>query len=67
MLKNWLLTKKYICFRRVILAEKYRTKGPWEIDWSIYVDNIIDVPKVDGKKLIFKVRQVTYNINNFKE
>lgn len=48
-------------FRRVILAEKYRTKGPWEIEWSVYVDNIIDAPKVEGNKLIFKVRQVRFD------
>jgi hypothetical protein len=48
-------------FRRVILAEKYRTKGPWEIEWSIYVDNIIDAPKIEENKLIFKVRQVRFD------
>lgn len=46
----------------MILAEKYRTKGPWEIEWSIYVDNITDVPKIEENKLVFKVRQVSYAI-----
>lgn len=38
--------------------EKYRTKGPWEIEWSVYVDNIVDTPKIEDNKLTFKVRQV---------
>ncbi|XP_050428442.1 intermembrane lipid transfer protein VPS13A-like isoform X2 [Adelges cooleyi] len=46
-----------ITLRRVILAEKCRTKGPWEIEWSVYVDNITEVPKIEDKKLTFKIRQ----------
>ncbi|XP_008187329.1 vacuolar protein sorting-associated protein 13C isoform X2 [Acyrthosiphon pisum] len=54
-----------ITLRRVILAEKYRTKGPWEIEWSIYVDNIIDVPTVVENKLSFKVRQDEHHSSYF--
>ncbi|XP_050533946.1 intermembrane lipid transfer protein VPS13A-like [Daktulosphaira vitifoliae] len=54
-----------ITLRRIILTEKCRTKGPWEIEWSVYVDNIIEVPKIEDMKLTFKIRQDEHHSSYF--
>ncbi|KAG8227036.1 hypothetical protein J437_LFUL013823 [Ladona fulva] len=50
-------TNILITLQHVFLLEKCRLWGSWEIDWVVRVDDIVAVPHLTGKKLIFKVRQ----------
>ena len=47
-----------LCGRQVMLLERCRFWGSWDVEWSIDVDAILGVPAVHDGKLIFKVKQV---------
>jgi hypothetical protein len=46
-------------FRHVFLVEKCRLWGTWDVEWVVRVDDIMAVPHIADKKLVFKVRQVS--------
>ncbi|KAJ1531592.1 hypothetical protein ONE63_000264 [Megalurothrips usitatus] len=46
-----------ITLQHVFLLEQCRQWGPSEVEWFVRVDDILEVPKLEGSKLIFKVRQ----------
>ncbi|XP_046398302.1 vacuolar protein sorting-associated protein 13C-like isoform X1 [Ischnura elegans] len=46
-----------VTLQHVFLLEKCRLWGSWEVDWVVRIDDIVAVPHLTGKKLIFKVRQ----------
>lgn len=48
----------FACYRHVLLLERCRFWGGWDVEWSIDVDAILGVPAIHDGKLIFKVKQV---------
>jgi len=46
-------------FRHVFLVEKCRLWGTWDVEWVVRIDDIMAVPHIADKKLVFKVRQVS--------
>ncbi|RZF33558.1 hypothetical protein LSTR_LSTR008204 [Laodelphax striatellus] len=46
-----------ITLQRVLLVEKCRLWGVWEVAWEVRVDDIMAVPDIKDDKLIFKIRQ----------
>lgn len=47
-------------FRHVFLVEKCRLWGTWDVEWVVRIDDIMAVPHIADKKLVFKVRQVSW-------
>ncbi|XP_075226529.1 intermembrane lipid transfer protein VPS13A-like [Lycorma delicatula] len=52
-----------ITLQRILVVEKYRLWGMWEVMWEIRVDDVMAIPDIVDDKLVFKVRQDdSYNI-----
>lgn len=46
-----------ISLQHVFLVEKCRLWGTWDVEWVVRIDDIMAVPHIADKKLVFKVRQ----------
>lgn len=46
----------YFPFRHVFLVENYRLWGPWDVQWSVELDEIVSVPKIIDQAIVINVR-----------
>ncbi|XP_025099873.1 vacuolar protein sorting-associated protein 13A-like isoform X2 [Pomacea canaliculata] len=51
--------------KHVLMLERCRFWGGWDVEWSIDVDAILGVPAIHDGKLIFKVKQDESGLNLF--
>lgn len=49
---------QFSIFRHVFLIRTNNSGGPWQVEWSVRMDDIIGVPNIEENKLIFIVKQV---------
>jgi len=49
-------------FRHILLLQKHRCWGGWDVEWEVKVESILGIPAVTGHKLVFKVKQVNLYI-----
>lgn len=55
-----LITNKHI-----VLLERCRWWGNWDVEWVIDIDAVLGVPAVHENKLVFKVKQDDSGLNLF--
>lgn len=51
--------------RNILLIQKRRCWGGWDIEWEVKVDDVLGVPAVVGDKLVFKIKQDESSVNLF--
>lgn len=56
---KYIVDSKFAVFRHVIRVNKYSLWGPWEIEWSVEIDDIISLPKINRVELTLNLRQVS--------
>jgi hypothetical protein len=54
-----MLSGKCIYFRNILLLQKHRCWGGWDIEWEVKVENILGFPAIVNNKLVFKVKHVS--------
>ncbi|CAL1544729.1 unnamed protein product [Lymnaea stagnalis] len=51
--------------RHLLLLEKCRFWGSWDVDWKVSIDRILGVPAIKDDKMIFKIKEDDSGVNLF--
>ncbi|XP_012945079.1 uncharacterized protein LOC106013559 [Aplysia californica] len=52
--------------KHILVLEKCRLWGGWDVDWKVTVESLLGVPAiVEGNKLIFKIKEDESSLNLF--
>ncbi|XP_053396044.1 intermembrane lipid transfer protein VPS13A-like isoform X3 [Mercenaria mercenaria] len=54
-----------ITTRNILLLQKHRCWGGWDIEWEVKVENILGFPAIVNNKLVFKVKPDETSVNIF--
>ncbi|KAL4233205.1 hypothetical protein ACF0H5_007889 [Mactra antiquata] len=54
-----------ITTRNILLLQKHRCWGGWDIEWEVKVEHILGFPAIVNKKLVFKVKPDESSVNIF--
>ncbi|XP_052241928.1 intermembrane lipid transfer protein VPS13A-like isoform X2 [Dreissena polymorpha] len=54
-----------ITTRHILLLQRHRCWGGWDVEWEVKLESIMGVPAVTGTRLIIKVKQDEHSMNVF--
>lgn len=54
-----------ITLQHIFLVENCRQWGPWDIEWSLELDDVVSVPKIVGQEIVINVRQVNATLHKY--